>query len=164
MIESWKQSGLAAVVVIATILVGAGLQAWSLRHSPADSGPLAQSPFSVVDMSTLQRAGIQLDQPTSGDRPAVTWDAILAATPFLRSVPQGEARLLRLTLIGHLDGTIHQRLVWGIEILARPDFPGGPALAPGEVRPTPSAARPTFWMRFYDAHDGSFIFGFASEK
>jgi len=70
---------------------------------------------------------------------------------------------LRLTLIRHLDGSIRQRLVWGIEILARPDFPGGPALAPGEVRP-PRTPRATFWIEFYDAHDGSFIFGFASEK
>lgn len=159
MIESWKQSALAAVVIIAATLAAAGLQVWALGH------PIpAMSPFSVVDASRLQRARIQLDQPASGDRPAVTWDAILAATPLLRSVPLGEARLLRLTLIGYLEGTIRQRLVWGIEILAYPPFQGGPAPGPGEVSPTPDTTRPTFWIEFYDAHDGSFIFGFASEK
>lgn len=35
MIESWKQSVLVAVVVIAAVAAGAGLQAWSLDHSPA---------------------------------------------------------------------------------------------------------------------------------
>jgi hypothetical protein len=35
LIESWKQSVLVAVVVIAAIAAGAALQAWSLDHSPA---------------------------------------------------------------------------------------------------------------------------------
>jgi hypothetical protein len=34
LIESWKQSVLAAVVVIAAIVIGGGLQAWSLEHGP----------------------------------------------------------------------------------------------------------------------------------
>jgi hypothetical protein len=33
LIESWKQSVLAAVVVIVAIVTGVGLQAWSLEHA-----------------------------------------------------------------------------------------------------------------------------------
>jgi hypothetical protein len=29
---------------------------------------------------------------------------------------------------------------------------------------TQSTTRPTFWIEFYDAYDGSFIFRFAGEK
>ena len=35
MIESWKQSGLVAIVVIAAIVMGGGLQMWSLHQHPA---------------------------------------------------------------------------------------------------------------------------------
>jgi hypothetical protein len=139
-------------------LAAAGLQVWALGH------PIpAPSPFSVVDANRLQRSGVQLDQPTGSDRPAVTSVAILAATSHLSLVPIGEIKLLRLTLVGHLEGSIHQRLVWGIEMLAEPPFQGGPAAAPGKVIPQ-RTPRPTFWIEFYDAHDSSFIFGFAGEK
>lgn len=39
MIESWKQSGLLAVAVAIAVLIGGGLQAWSLGHAaPAVAG------------------------------------------------------------------------------------------------------------------------------
>src|SRR5450830_1398085 len=47
--ESWKQSGLATVVVIVAILAGVRLQSWSLDHGPA--APVATQ-AAVSEIST----------------------------------------------------------------------------------------------------------------
>lgn len=58
--ESWKQSGLAAVVVIIAILAGAGLQRWSLEHGPAAPAGTA----SVGEVPTPTPADTVTPSPT----------------------------------------------------------------------------------------------------
>jgi len=62
MIESWKQSGLVAAVVIAAIIVGAGLQAWSLEHNRVSPAP---EPLATATPSTTGPA-TSANTPPSG--------------------------------------------------------------------------------------------------
>lgn len=59
MIESWKQSVLVAVVLIASIAIGGALQAWSLAHAPADAAAsvlVRNDSGAVLVVSTPQAA------------------------------------------------------------------------------------------------------------
>ncbi len=155
MVDSWKQSGLAAVAVIAAILIGVALQAWSLSINPHFAAP----PFSTVDLATLRHDGIQVDPPRLGDSPAVTKEAILARREF-PGLPVGAVTLIRLTLLNALDGAVRQRLVWGMEIIgANYPFDTGPFPAPDQPQPERQKIRTLYWLQFYDANSGSFIMG-----
>lgn len=65
MIESWKQSGLAAVVLIAAIVVGMGLQAWGIHGGPeeASADPMANAGQPVAFVACGAATGYRKQSP-----------------------------------------------------------------------------------------------------
>ncbi len=65
--ESWKQSGLVTVIVIAAIVVGGGIQAWSLKHA-GDSGVYVQTAPTRAGVGSPVEAGLRVRSgPATGD-------------------------------------------------------------------------------------------------
>jgi hypothetical protein len=79
LIESWKQSGLVAVVVIAAAVFGAWMQAWSLDQGLVAPSPVATAPISI-DWShrlAVYTGQVSAEQTASGRvevRAVMTWD------------------------------------------------------------------------------------------
>lgn len=82
MIESWKQSALAAVVVIVAIVTGGGLQAWSVEHGPTTT-PQAHPASAKAAVTPTSSPDIGVVHATPAPTPTAVATPTPSATPFI---------------------------------------------------------------------------------
>lgn len=86
MIESWKQSGLVLVAMVLSVMIGGGLQTWSLRHKPAPVTAVSvYAPFEVASRTVLPFCGMERATtqrgPWNQSARECFWKAYLAQRP-----------------------------------------------------------------------------------
>ena len=141
--------------ILVAFLIASGLLVLNPLGTSSQEPPPAV--LSVLDAGDLHRNGITLIEDENASAQVARDAAASMASRNNGAAEVGEIRLVRLT-VRNTSPIIDGRLVWAIEI----DEPAViPSAATHEGEPPPIAPAKTFWVEFYDAQTGEFVFAYS---